>query len=104
MAETTGSELSQVLSQLALVMEAIQGLGVRMDRLEGRMDKLEGRMDKLEGRMNKLEYWHERIGSEWRDARELLREALSDVRGRLDLTGKKLVEAGSLLQPSTPDA
>ena len=49
MAETIGGDIG------TQILNAVQGLGVRMDRFEARMDKLEARMGKLEARMDGLE-------------------------------------------------
>ena len=47
-----GAFAEDVQHKLDLVIEGQNGLGERMDRLEGRMDGLEGRMDHLEVRVD----------------------------------------------------
>lgn len=74
MADTLGSDIGNQ------ILAAVQGLGVRMDRLEARMDKLEARMDKLEAqvmdlnsRMTRQERLMEMLGAEFIKWRESLR-------------------------------
>ena len=43
------------------VLQAVQALGGKMDRLEQRMDRLEQRMDQLEQRMDRLEQRVDRL-------------------------------------------
>jgi chromosome segregation ATPase len=49
MAESIGVDIG------TRILQAVEGLGLRMDRLEARMDGLEARMGKLEARMDGLE-------------------------------------------------
>jgi chromosome segregation ATPase len=49
MAETMGGDIGMQ------ILQAVQGLGVRMERLEARMDSLGSRMEGLEARMSSLE-------------------------------------------------
>ncbi|MFL5351968.1 hypothetical protein [Archangium sp.] len=49
MAESIGADIG------TRILQAVEGLGVRMDRLEARMGKLEARMEGLEARMGELE-------------------------------------------------
>jgi len=48
MAETIGGDIG------TQILNAVQGLGIRMDRFEARMDKLEARMDGLEAQVTDL--------------------------------------------------
>ncbi|MCY1076170.1 hypothetical protein [Archangium lansingense] len=81
MAETIGVDIG------TQILAAVQGLGVRMDRLEARMDGLEARMDGLEAQMTDLktqvtglasrvtrqENLLEKLGAEFINWREALR-------------------------------
>lgn len=51
------------------VIELLQNLTKKFDKLEGRFDGLEGRFDGLEGRFDKLEAGQQEIVNELRDFR-----------------------------------
>lgn len=84
MAESIGTDIG------TRILQAVEGLGLRMDRLEARMDGLEVRMDGLEARMDKLEARVERqeklmemLGAEFIKSRDELRGDITQVRGEL---------------------
>lgn len=47
------------------VLEAVQGLGARMDSMGARMDSMGAQMDNMGARMDRLETWMERLGAEF---------------------------------------
>jgi predicted nucleic acid-binding Zn-ribbon protein len=89
MTETMGVDIG------TQILNAVQGLAVRMDRLEARMDKLEARMDGLEAqvtglktqvtdldsRMKRQERLMESLGGEFLKWREGLRGEVWQLRG-----------------------
>ena len=96
MAEVMSAELGQQ------ILMAIQGLGIRMDKLEARMDKMEARMDRQER-------WMERLGGEFvgfrdevrgdlRQWRSELREDLTRVKARIDVTAETVVLMASVMR------
>jgi len=145
MAETIGGDIG------LQILQAVQGLGVRMDRLEARMDRLEARVDGLETqvkglgvrmdrlearvdgletqvkglgvrmdgletqvkdlgvRMQKQESWMERLGAEFINSREGLRddvqklrtemhEGFRQLKARIELTEEVVVLMASELR------
>jgi chromosome segregation ATPase len=110
MAESIGADIG------TRILQAVEGLGLRMDRLEARMDGLEARMDRLEARMDKLEVQvtdldsrmakqerlMEMLGAEFIKSRDALRGDIQQVRtdmnegfrrlnARIDLTDSVVV-------------
>lgn len=78
--ETSGGELGQVL-------QAVQGLGTRVDTLSQQVQQsvqgLSTRMDSMDTRMNKVEGWMERLGAEFIRSREELKTEMQLVRTEL---------------------
>ncbi|HZH17145.1 MAG TPA: hypothetical protein VE057_22505 [Archangium sp.] len=100
MAETIGGDIG------TQILNAVQGLGIRMDRFEARMDKLEARMDGLEAqvtdlktqvtdlktqvtsldsRMKRQERLMESLGAEFLKWREGLSGEILQLRGDMQL-------------------
>lgn len=120
MTETIGGDIGNQ------ILAAVQGLGVRMDRLEARMEKLEARMEKLEARvdgleaqvkgmsarMDKLEAQVtgldfrmarqerllEMLGAEFIKSRDELRADVHRLNVRIDLTDSTVVLMASVLR------
>lgn len=116
MTETIGGDIGNQ------ILAAVQGLGVRMDRLEARMDKLEARVGKLEARMDGLEALVkelrtqvtgldfrmarqerllEMLGAEFIKSRDELRADVHRLNVRIDLTDSTVVLMASVLRRPT---
>lgn len=91
------------------ILQAVEGLGLRMDRLEARMDRLEARMAKVESevsdlktRMAKQEHLMEMLGAEFLKSRDALQGDIQQLRtdmnegfrrlsARIDLTDSVVI-------------
>jgi len=56
--------VKEIKEMLGLIINKLDGLESRMDRLESRMDSIELRMDRLESRMDSLELRMDNIESQ----------------------------------------
>jgi predicted nucleic acid-binding Zn-ribbon protein len=74
MAETMGADTG------LQILQAVQGLGVRMEALEVRMEALEVRMDKVEARMEALEVRIEKVEEQVRDLGVRMEKVEAQVR------------------------
>lgn len=109
MAEAIGGDIG------VQILQAVQGLGVRMDRLEARMDSLESQVKDLQSRMTRQETLMEILGAEfvtWRgevqqlkgevqQLRTEMHEGFRRVNARLDLTDGTVVLMASVLRRPT---
>ncbi|MCY1082341.1 coiled-coil domain-containing protein [Archangium lansingense] len=76
-------EVKELRGEVKELRDRMDKLEVRMDKLEARMDKLEVRMDKLEVRMGKQEVWMQRLGFEFTDTRDEVKQLRQGLRAEL---------------------
>lgn len=60
----------EIKSALYLIIDMIEGLGKKVDRLDERVGRLEERMDRLEQRMDSLEERMDRVEKDIKDIKE----------------------------------
>jgi chromosome segregation ATPase len=90
------------------ILQAVEGLGARMDRLEARMDRLEARMDGLEARMDGLEARMDRLDarmdkveSEVKDLRTLVTDLDSRMKKQetlMEMLGAEFIKSRDALR------
>ncbi|MFY0571822.1 coiled-coil domain-containing protein [Archangium lansingense] len=76
-------EVKELRGEVKELRGEVKELRDRVDKLEVRMDKLEARMDKLEGRMGKQEVWMQRLGFEFTDTRDEVKQLRQGLRAEL---------------------
>lgn len=102
-----------VKGELGQVLEAVQGLGARMDNIGARMDHMGAQMDHMGARMDRLEMWMERLGAEFirtqtrleteiqgvrTQLKAEMQEGFQQVNGRIDRLNDTMTLMGSGLQ------
>ena len=95
MAETMGGDIG------TQILNAVQGLGVRMDRLETRMDRLETQVADLGSRMTRLEGEVQHLREDFRQMLTDMQEGFRRLNARDELTAGTVVMMASVLRRPT---
>jgi DNA anti-recombination protein RmuC len=90
-----------VKGELGQVLEAVQGLGARVDHMGARMDHMGAQISHMGARMDRLEMWMERLGAEFIRTQTRLeteiQEGFQQVNGRIDRLNDTMTMMGSAL-------
>ena len=81
--QALGTRMERIETQLGHLTSQVENLDRRMDKLEVRMNMLESQMVKLEVRMDKAERWRERLGGENLRSRDDMSDQLRHLQGDL---------------------